>query len=72
MFQRLKGWRTVICHGALTSVGAVLLTLDQMKGLDWTQYVGSWWGGIIVVGIGITGIWLRVVTTGPVGKRDDV
>ena len=59
----MNGWKTLALNGA----GVIgLAALNFAAGVDWTQYVSPNTAMLIVFGVNMG---LRLVTTGPVGKR---
>ena len=67
--ERLLGWKTIIWNAFLGLATPIAVALEQFGAIDWSQYVGP----IGAVGIGLlvasVGIWLRYITTGPVGSK---
>lgn len=71
LFEKIKGYRTIIWN-ALVAMCPVLLTgLDKLQALDLTQYLTPTNAIIAGVVIGGMGIWLRTITTGPVGSKGE-
>jgi len=62
MFERLKGWRTVIVAVTLAIVGV-------LQTADWATIVGPRQVGPVMLGIGIVVAVLRTLTDGPVGRN---
>lgn len=69
--ERIRGWRTIAFHGAVSVLSGLLLSVDLLRGFDWTQVVSPATALWVGVGLGLAGIWLRVITTGPVGERHE-
>ena len=69
--EKIKGWKTIIWNGFLALAAPVAIALQQLGAIDWSQYVGPI--GAICIGflIAAIGIWLRYITTGPVGVKGD-
>ena len=59
----MKGYRTLLLNGAGV---AGLALLNWAAGVDWTQYVSP--NTAVAIALGVN-MGLRLVTTGPVGKR---
>lgn len=69
--RRLDGWRTIIWNGFLGVTPVVLVALDKVAAVDMSQYM-TWWMAIIVGAVvSAVGVWLRFITTGPVGAKGD-
>lgn len=69
--EKLRGWKTIIWNGFVAIVPVVLVSLDKLASLDLSQYM-TWWLAILVgFIISAVGVWLRYVTTGPVGAKGD-
>lgn len=61
----MKGWKTIIFMVLVAIIGAL-----QSVGLaDWIGLVGEKTAGLIVSGIGVTGVILRFLTTTAVGEK---
>jgi cyanate permease len=68
--RKLDGWKTIIWNGFLGVAPVVLVSLDKVASLDLSQYM-TWWLAILIGFIvSAIGVWLRYITTGPVGVRD--
>jgi hypothetical protein len=73
---KLKGWRTVIFHAAYGIPSVILLFSDQIKsaGIDVTPILKRWLtpDGILFATtmMAIIGVFLRVITTTPIGKSE--
>ena len=60
----MKGFRTLVAGGALAVAPAAL---QYLGGIDWTLYLSPQIAPVIAAVIFAV---LRLVTTGPVGRRD--
>ncbi len=65
LVRRVRGWRTLLFSLMVAGLGVVEAT-------DWAELVPDgpdkgWW----LFGIGLGTAWLRVITTGPVGRAED-
>lgn len=70
--EKLKGWKTMIWNGFVAVTPVALVSLDKLQALDLSQYM-TWWMAIIVgFLVSAVGVWLRYVTTGPVGSKGEV
>jgi len=69
--EKLKGWKTIIWNGFLGVMPVVLVALDKVAAVDMSQYT-TWWMAIVVGAVvSAIGVWLRYITTGPVGAKGD-
>ena len=69
--ERLKGWRTVIV-GSLVGLPLIALeVLEQFNFIDPSTILPEPWGQRVALGLAVTMILLRLITTGPVGARGD-
>jgi hypothetical protein len=69
--ERLRGWKTIIWNGFVGVTPVVLVTLDKLQTVNLEQYM-TWW---MAIGVGFLvsaiGVWLRYITTGPVGSKGE-
>ncbi len=69
--ERLRGWKTIIWNGFVGVTPVVLVTLDKLQTVNLEQYM-TWW---MAIGVGFVvsavGVWLRYITTGPVGSKGE-
>ena len=68
--QRLKGWKTLIFGHLVAVFGTTLLILEQLQPVDLHPVLPAKYADAIIAGIGVVIVLLRVVTTGPVGRKD--
>lgn len=69
--DRMKGWKTIIWNGFLGIVPLLLAAVDKLQVMDLTPYM-TWYMAIAAgVVVGSVGVWLRYLTTGPVGSKGD-
>jgi cyanate permease len=69
--KKLAGWKTVIWNGFLGVMPVILVALDKIAAVDMSQYT-TWWMAILVGAVvSAIGVWLRYITTGPVGAKGD-
>ena len=61
-WQAAKGWKTLAASLAIAVMGVLQTT-------DWTTVVPADKVGPVMVGIGVLMALLRVVTSGPVGRK---
>jgi hypothetical protein len=64
-----KGFRTLLINGGLALAAGLLVVSDQFSGLNWLPFVGAKWAPIAVIAVNCLNIWLRYITTTPVGKK---
>ena len=57
-----KGWKTIIFNSVIAIFGVLEAT-------SWVDVIGEQWGGIVLLAIGLIGVWLRKITTTPVGQQ---
>jgi uncharacterized membrane protein YidH (DUF202 family) len=67
--ERLKGYRTVIFGASLTIAMGALEILQLMQAIDLHQFLSPRHATIGGLAIGIIVVWLRLITTGPVGEK---
>jgi hypothetical protein len=65
-----KGWKTVGWNVFIALAPLAVVGLDKLAALDLTQYMSAPLAILAGFVIGGIGMWLRVVTTGPVGSKD--
>jgi cyanate permease len=69
--ETLKGYKTMVWNGFVAIVPVALVALDKLASVDLSQYM-TWWMAIAVGFIvSAVGVWLRYITTGPVGAKGD-
>lgn len=69
--EKLKGYKTMVWNGFVAIVPVVLVSLDKLASVDLSQYM-TWWMAIAVgFVVSAVGVWLRYITTGPVGAKGD-
>lgn len=69
---KLRGWKTLIWNGFVVGIAPlVLFALDQLQFLDFNQYLTPEYVFIVTVGVKAVDMWLRVITTGPIGSKGD-
>jgi hypothetical protein len=69
--EKLRGYKTLVWNAFLALAAPVAIALQQLGAIDWSQYVGPLGAvgvGFLIAGIGV---WLRYITTGPVGSKGD-
>lgn len=69
--EKIKGYRTMIFNGFIAAIPSLLFILDKLQAVDMSAYLSP--GGVTAsgIGIGLVGMWLRMITTGPVGSKGD-
>lgn len=69
--KRLEGWKTIIAN-ALTGLPAALYGLYlEFQTVDFTPVIPAKYAAAAVVGMSVLGVFLRVITTGPVGSKGE-
>jgi hypothetical protein len=68
LLEKIKGWKSIIWHSIVVSSGGIVATLDQLKMVDWKLYLTPKVISLMLAGLGIMGIWLRIISTTSVGK----
>lgn len=58
----MKGKRTMIFNG-------VIMTLGFIETAD-LSFLPVTWSGPLLIAVGVGGIWLRILTSTPVGKSE--
>ena len=69
--EKLRGWKTIIWNAFLALAAPLAIAADKLGAVDFTDKVGPI--GAVVIGfvVAAIGMWLRYVTTGPVGAKGD-
>ena len=71
MFIKLKGYKTIIVN-ALLGLPAALYTLYlALSGIDFTPVIPAKYVTVFALCWSVLGIVLRLITTGPVGSKDN-
>ena len=69
--EKLKGWRTIIVN-AVVGLPAALYTLYlALSGVDFTPVIPAKYVAVFALCWSVLGIVLRLITTGPVGAKDN-
>jgi hypothetical protein len=69
--EKIKGWKTMIWNGLIALAPVMMVSLDRLQAVDLNQYM-TWYMAIAVgFAVSAVGVWLRYVTTGPVGSKVD-
>ncbi|MGC2776812.1 MAG: hypothetical protein WA418_14385 [Bradyrhizobium sp.] len=64
---KLTGWRTILWNAFIALVPVILASLDQLKTIDLAAYLTPLNAVIAGFFISAVGVWLRLLTTGPIG-----
>lgn len=59
----LKGWKTLIA-------GVLIAGLGTVEATDLVDVVPPEYNGVVLAVIGLLMVWLRKVTTTPIGKKE--
>jgi hypothetical protein len=70
LFEKLKGWRTLLFGAAVTLAGAALDILNALQLVDITPLLPPEHALKIIAIIGVFTVVLRMATTGRVGQKD--
>lgn len=71
MRKLLKGWRTVIV-GAIVGVPLALLEiLEAFQMINLREVLPEPWGSRLALGVTVLMILLRLITSGPVGAKEE-
>ncbi|MEH6725755.1 MAG: hypothetical protein V7703_06300 [Hyphomicrobiales bacterium] len=65
----MKGFRTLIVNAAIVAVPVMIETLAFLDAFDWRSVLPPENAGWLVMVIGLLNIWLRFMTTTPVGQK---
>ena len=69
--EKARGWKTIIV-GALAAAPLALLELaEQLQLIDPASVLPEPWGQRVALAIALVMILLRLVTSGPIGKKGD-
>jgi hypothetical protein len=69
--EKIKGWKTMIWNGFIALAPVMMVSLDRLQAVDLSQYM-TWYVAIAVgFAVSAVGVWLRYITTGPVGSKGD-
>lgn len=69
LVEKFKGWRTVIFNVLIGAVPTVGLVLDYLGTINFAQFLTPGKTAIAGLVIMLLGIWLRTLTTGPIGEK---
>jgi len=69
VWAKLKGWKTIIVGALVASPLAVLEILEQLQIVDPATILPEPWGQRVALGLAITMILLRLITSSPVGRE---
>lgn len=58
----MKGWKTIVFN-------LVLALLGVLETTNWVDVIPENWAGVVMLIVGALGLWLRGLTTTPVGKK---
>lgn len=66
---RLTGWRTVLWNAFIALVPVILASLDELRAIDLGAYLTPLNAVIAGFVVSAVGVWLRLLTTGPIGAN---
>jgi hypothetical protein len=67
---KLKGWKTVIVDAIVGLPAPLLFLYEQFQGVDVTPLIPEKYAAA-VPGMTVLGVMLRIITTGPIGRKGD-
>lgn len=65
----MKGFRTLIFNTAIAVLPVLGETLAFLDVFDWKTILPPEYAGWFILAIGLLNIWLRMITTTPVGEK---
>jgi hypothetical protein len=68
---RLKGWKTVVVNAVVGLPASLLFLFEQFQGVDVTPLIPEKYAAAAVAGMAVLGVVLRILTTGPIGRKHD-
>lgn len=64
-----KGFRTLIANAVVVALPVAAETLAFLDVFDWRSILPPDYAGWVIMAVGVLNIWLRFVTTTPVGEK---
>jgi hypothetical protein len=71
LWAKLRGWRTVIVGAAVGLPLALLQILEALQFVDLREVLPEPWGSRIALAVTIAMVLLRLITSGPIGAKED-
>lgn len=71
LLAKMKGWRTVIVGSLVGIPLAALQLLEAFQVIDVKEILPEPWGSRVALAIAVTMILLRLITSGPVGAKEE-
>ncbi|MEP0518582.1 MAG: hypothetical protein ABJO09_00910 [Hyphomicrobiales bacterium] len=65
----MKGFRTLIVNSAIAALPVLGETLAFLDVFDWKSILPPEYAGWFILVVGVVNIWLRFITSTPVGKK---
>jgi hypothetical protein len=69
--QKLKGWKTVVVNALVGLPASLLFLYEQFQGVDVTPLIPEKYAAAAVACMAIVGVLLRIITTGPIGRKGE-
>lgn len=66
----MKGFRTIIVNSAIAALPIIAEMLAFLDVFDWKSILPAEYAGWLFLAVGLLNIWLRFVTTTPVGEKN--
>jgi hypothetical protein len=66
---KLKGWRTILVNAIAGLPAAIYGLYLEFSTVDFTPVIPQKYAAAFVVGMSVLGVFLRLITTGPVGSK---
>ncbi len=70
--ERLKGWKTIIANVMVGLPAAALYLYTEFGNIDFTAVIPAQYVGLFVFCNAVLGVFLRFITTGPVGSKSEL
>lgn len=70
--KRLLGWKTIIANVVVGLPAAALYLYTEFSVVDFTAVIPAKYVGLFVFCNALLGVFLRVITTGPVGSKSEL
>jgi len=71
LFEKIKGWKTIIAGVVVGLPLALIEILEQLQVVDPSSILPEPWGTRVALAVSILMILLRLITTGPIGTKEN-